>query len=222
MPVAPAVREIGGRGSQGLARISVSWLLAALLTLTALNCRSARADESYTFFQIACVPKLSYFTIRRFDLLNLRHDHPYSYPVSRSGDAPARLKALRKEYAIYDVIELRDNPFSCEIPPLRGIPGERDRPGYRVRVTGQFDDDNGEASSPRQIVDFAEVFVDDKSIAALHRFIDPITPGAVMSVEVSFDGVEIMLRTCLLTAESFSGIAVSDTVMCHSDPLTVR
>ena len=190
---APLVQKLNLPG------ICRNMLMACLFGLLAPGgLRSAEADEIYGFVQSTCAPEIGYFSIRRFQLINLPHDHPYGFPLSQTPEALSRLSALGARYGIYDSGLLRSTPLECDLPvnvppPRSGTGG---RPVVKVRVVGVYDDNNGQATSERQISDYVEVFAGSASVGRLFLTSYGFIADGTDLIEIAGNGLRLEARLC--------------------------
>jgi hypothetical protein len=151
-------------------------------------CFPARADFPWMFAQVACVPKLGYFSIRKITIMNLPDYGPYLTDGLKPG-AGVR-EALQHDQLIFDSDGLEREPFVCSIPEV-----DSTRAAFDVRVVGRLDRDTGEQSYCR-IADHAEVILNGKSIGFV--VLNPCkNSDETVSIEVAHDGVELAVRTCV-------------------------
>ena len=155
---------------------------SAILILCTLSA-GAHSDELFGFVQITCAPEISYFAVKRFQISNLPHMGPFLSEGLRAGQP--KIHILQQKYGIYTSASLSEHAFECVIPPVKPVPGWSPRltSGYTARVVGHVDT-NSEKTTYRQIVDEAEIFLNDKSIAKLWLNPYGFTSGT-NSIEIS-------------------------------------
>jgi hypothetical protein len=167
------------------------------LLILGLGLGSAEADEVYGFVQSTCAPEIVYFSIRRFQLINLPHDQPYGFPLSRTPEALSRLSALGARYGIYDSGLLQSTPLECDllanVPPRSGTGG---RPIEKVRVVGVYDGNNGQATSERQVEDYVEVFAGSALVGRLFLNSAGFIADGTDLIEIAGNGLTLEARLC--------------------------
>lgn len=180
-------------GSLRAARRTLIAGLSGLLVL-GLGLGSAEADEIYGFVQSTCAPEIGYFSIRRFQLINLPHDR---FPLDRTPEAVSRLSALGARYGIFDSVLLQSTPLECDlpvnVPPRNGTGG---RPVVKVRVAGVYDDNNGQATSERQISDYVEVFAGSALVGRLFLNASGFIADGTDLIEIAGNGLTLEARLC--------------------------
>jgi hypothetical protein len=192
-------RTHGPSDRSALQRAAKGTLIACLLGLLILGpgLGSAQADELYGFVQSTCVPEIGYFSIRRFQLVNLPHEHPYAFPLSRTPEALSRLSALGARYGIYDSGLLQSRPLECDlpvnVPPRSGTGG---RPVVKVRVVGVYDDNNGQATSERQIKDYVDVFAGSALVGRLFLNSYGFAAYGTDLIEIAGNGLRLEANLC--------------------------
>jgi hypothetical protein len=187
-----------------LGRIVKAVVIACVfsIALPVMDPKPATADEIYGFVQITCAPEIGYFAARRFQLINLPHDHPYGFPFSRTPEALARLSSLGVRYGIYDSILLQTRPLECDLPVNVSPPtGTQENPIANIRVVGVFDDDNGHATSERQIADYVEVFVGKTPVGRLFLNSYGFISDGTDSIELVGNGLSLRIIFCLRQVE---------------------
>jgi hypothetical protein len=124
-------------------RLTVAYIRTALVLgvclSVAANAGAALADQFTTFVQIACMPELHYFSIRRFGL-------PLKEPPPETGN----------RQRIYTRYALEKAPAECDLQ----VGAET----VRIRALGIYDDQNKGTSSYRFIVDKVEVSANGKRL----------------------------------------------------------
>lgn len=184
-------------------------VLALSLLLIIWANTPAEADELWGFVQITCTPELGYFSIRRFFVLDPPHKGPYLTEGLEPG--PSAVSALQLKYGIFDSGNLKNNPFECSIPPVKGAPGwNESRPGYKVRVVGHLDK-NSQESDYHLIADNAEVYLQNASLGLLVLNLDE----GIDSTEVWYDAL-LEVRTCRVTPGSDT--ANAQNLTCRYEP----
>ncbi|HTZ80907.1 MAG TPA: hypothetical protein VMC10_23545 [Stellaceae bacterium] len=172
------------------------YLIAALALASGMP-KAARADEFYGFVQSTCAPEIGYFSIRRFQLVNLPHGHPYGFPDSRTPDALSRLSALGTQYGIYDSISLREAPLECDLSVnLSQREGATPGTNVKVRAVGVYDGDNGHASSERQISDYVEIFAGRSLVGRLFLDAYGFSSDGTDLIEIASNGLTLEATVC--------------------------
>jgi hypothetical protein len=167
---------------------SAALVLGICLWAAALSPRSASADAYYGFVQITCAPGINYFSIRRFQLLNLPHD-------ILDRDRKSARPALTTPHGIYNTIQLKNAPAECDLFAAASAPDQPKR-RIRLRVAGFYDDRGGTATSERQIVDNVDVLADGKSLGRLLLNPYGFLAGDTDMIEVFVDGLGAFARKC--------------------------
>jgi len=130
--------------------------------------------------------------------MNLPHDHPYGFPITITPESLARLSSLAAQYGIYDSRLLQSKPFECDLPV--NVPPQtsgRDQSVAKIRVVGVFDDDNGQATSERQIKDYVDLFVGNALVGRLFLNSYGFTADGTDSIELAGDGLRVRANLCL-------------------------
>jgi hypothetical protein len=168
------------------------------MLILAVDLKFAEADEIYGFVQITCAPEIGYFSARRFQLINLPHDHPYGFPVTVTPEALSRLSSLGARYGIYDSVLLQTSPLECALPVnVPAQSGSTESPIAKIRVVGVFDDDNGQATSERQIKDYVEVFVGNALVGRLFLNSYGFIADGTDLIDIAGDGLRLRVGLCL-------------------------
>ncbi|MGJ4940439.1 hypothetical protein ACQR1W_07690 [Bradyrhizobium sp. HKCCYLS1011] len=192
--------------------------LISLLGFAFAGSGPARADGPWIFAQVACVPQLGYFSIRKILMLNL----PYKGPYLTEGlsPSPAVVNALESRYRIFDSQGLSAHPVTCIVRHLDAVPGwePREREGFKVEVIGHYDSGkNARTSSYCMMTDSAEVLVNGKSVGSI--VLNPCENAPMLvSIEVAHDGVELAIRQCSHDPVGDKGVDQQQLV-CRQEPL---
>lgn len=193
-------------------------ILLSLLEFAFADSHPVRADEPWIFAQIACVPELGYFSIRKILIMNLPHKGPYL--TEGLSPAPAAVNALESKYRIFDSEGLSAHPLTCTAPRLSAVPGWEpvEREGFKVEVIGHYDSEkNARESSYCMMTESAEVLVNGKSVGSI--VLNPCENGPMLvSVEVAHDGVELAIRKCTHDPAGDKG-ANQQQLDCREEPL---
>lgn len=176
------------RASRALKGAALGVVLSALA-----NVAPARADFPYAFVEITCAPELHFAAVRRFWVYNLDEARWYA------GQADARLRAaqltIERKRHVFTSRALTERPQTCEIPALVSR-GDTLRPAFSLSITAQVDK-NPQALSYRMLRDHVEVRLSGERVANLGMNPYGLSQGDE-SVEVSTDGVGLMIRACSL------------------------
>jgi hypothetical protein len=163
--------------------------------------RAAFADETWSWVKPTCAPELRMFSIHRFSVV----DPP---------DVDTNL--LRQKYGIYDSKSLKDQPFTCIIPPLPAAAGEHPLAnGYTVKIVGHLDEHH-DATSYRVIQDDVEIFLDGGSLGSIGLNPYGITMGADSIQITEIAGLGLFTETCVID-NATQGDGLDKRLTCKFD-----
>jgi hypothetical protein len=176
-------------------------LLGTYLSAT-VSVSPARADYPFSFVEITCAPEIHFAAVRRFWVYNLPQQGRY---LDSGGDPrPDAQAAVESRHRIFTSRALAKHPQTCEIPAL--VAGaDTIRPAISLSITARVDANSAESSYAR-IRDEVNVRLFGTPLVTFGMNPHGISRGED-SVEISADGVGLMIRTCILSPDDETAVS---------------
>lgn len=181
----------------------------------------AHADELYKFAQITCANDLHYFAIRIVPIYNLPPHGRYLDKGLSASVASIRRQEVREH--LYDADSLMRRTLRCRIPAAMLERGwDNARPAINVDVIGRS---VGKVDKQWRILvddNFVRIVVNGQPIGILELG-NGSSGSNVSSIEIEFDGVELVQRICRVDRGGEVPLSgTTDVVRCITSPFQKR
>jgi hypothetical protein len=164
-------------------------VMAVLWAGAIAHSRAALADQFYSVVHITCAPEIGYFAARRFMLVNP--------PAESDQQIKSLLTKIAAAHGIYTAVALKDAPLECDLVLGAKAANQPDqKQPLRLRVQGIFNNQNGQATSYRQITEQVEVSAEGKVLGRLLLNPYGFEVGPTDLMEVFYNGANVWVRTC--------------------------
>jgi hypothetical protein len=147
----------------------------------------AAADQILALVRVTCVPEAGYFSIRRLVFVNP--------PQEPGGGYRRLLSTVESRDQLYTASRLKAEPADCELLGTQDA-SQSDRRRLRIQVRGSYDNQNGQATGPRQIVEEVDVSAGGKPLGRLLLNAFGYLPDEIDLMEVRFDGGSFRVDKC--------------------------